>query len=181
MGVDGAAAHVQCVITQDLRCKRDQSALPNPDFYPEDLNDLVKWTPLIVRGVVSMQLPARCANVECTFLYTDFEFSIKRLLKVDGTNRKYDKVIVSQDGGKLGDLEVTVSGEPLMHEGEEYILCLIYDPREDRLKYDGARWVVRGMWNGKYKIQDGKVVLGKKSLFKNKINSTPNPKSLEDI
>src|SRR5436309_6149141 len=70
------------------------------DFVPEDLDSLVTYSPLIVRGKIEMQLPARCAGEDCLFLYTDFEFTVSQLLKDDGTKRKFDKVIVSQDGGK---------------------------------------------------------------------------------
>lgn len=155
-------------------------AVMHPEFIPEDLDDLVKWSPLIVRGIVSMQLPARCTDADCSFLYTDFEFAVKKLLKEDGTNRKFDKVIVSQDGGKLGELEATVHGDPLMQEGEEYILCLAFDPREDRLQYDGARWVVRGIYHGKFKIENEKVVVGEKSVFQRMLHGSLNPISLEN-
>jgi hypothetical protein len=153
----------------------------HPDFVPEDLESLVNYSPLIVRGVVGLQLPSRCAVPNCSILYTDFEFAVTRLLKSDGTERKFDKVIVSQDGGKLGDAETSVVGDTLMRVGEEYVLCLAYDSREDRLKYDGARWAVRGIWHGKFKVKDGKIAVEENSVFKKTVNGSFNPKSVEDI
>ncbi|MFN8005947.1 MAG: hypothetical protein U0V70_02730 [Terriglobia bacterium] len=152
------------------------------DFTPEDLADLVKWSPLIVRGVISMQLPTRCTDESCRSLYTDFEFTISKGLKLDDPRRKLDKLIVSQDGGKLGDLEVNFVGEVLMREGEEYILCLRPDPNEDRLHYDGARWTIFGFYNGKFKIVNEQVVVEDNSVFKNVIrDGVPNSRSLEGI
>lgn len=153
----------------------------HPEFVPEDLESLVNYSPLVVRGIVSKQLATRCALDDCSYLYTDFEFTVKKLLKDDGTRRKFDKVIVAQDGGRLGNSELVVSGDSLMREGEEYVLCLAYDPREERLRYEGARWVVRGIWHGKFKIQDEKVVVEEKSIFKKTIHGSFNPKSVEDI
>lgn len=154
---------------------------PYPEFIPDDLDSLVEYSALVVQGIVSMQLPTRCVPPDCAFFYTDFEFTVKKLLKDDGTKRKFDKLIVSQDGGKLGDSEMTVVGDTLMREGEEYILCLAFDRREGRLLYDGARWVVRGIWQGKFRIKDQKVAVEETSVFKKTLNGSFNPRSVEDI
>ena len=114
----------------------------------EDLKDLTQKSPLILQGIVTLELPSRCRTPEnkpCLALETDFEFTTNKILKYDqpalksSNSLKLDKVLVCQNGGKSGNYQVVTEGDMPLEVGEEYILFLTYDARPDLLRYEGYR------------------------------------------
>ena len=96
---------------------------------------------------MALELPTRCRTPEirpCLSLETDFEVTVKKILKFEEPamgplGLKFDKVIVSEDGGKIGGNEVVIEGDLPFEVGEEYVLFLEYDIRPDLLRYEGYR------------------------------------------
>jgi len=67
-------------------------------------------------------------------------------------------VLVSQIGGKAEDWDVAADGDPLMAQGERYILFLMRDERKELPNASGMpRYSAVGVWSGKAKVTNGKV------------------------
>lgn len=69
-----------------------------------------------------------------------------------------------QLGGTLGKLTIEVKGDPVVSEGERYILFLQRDDRKAVPNTSGLpRYVVAGIWSGKMRIEQGKMVISSAS------------------
>lgn len=68
-------------------------------------------------------------------------------------------LLMAQIGGRLGDRSVSAEGDPLVLPGERYVLFLVPDARRELPNRTGMpRYAVTGVWSGKAKIVDGRVV-----------------------
>lgn len=149
---------------------------------PRDLEDMIEKAPLVLQGTVTLELPSRCLTPErkpCLSLETDFEVSVTKVFKYQEPilklpSIKLDKVIVGQSGGKTEDYEVVADGDLPLETGVEYILFLTYDARPDLLRYEGYRWQVVGIWDGKFAVRDNKIRVAKSSIFQRSLNGSPN-------
>ncbi|MBI1748509.1 MAG: hypothetical protein HYR55_18270 [Acidobacteria bacterium] len=124
-------------------------------FVPKSLNELAEASDLIVEGEVESVLESRYSNSDIPVdLDTDLKISVKRVLK---GAKDIKSVVVSQPGGKLNGLETKVREDPLMQEGEHYILFLIEDARVNLPGYKDPRYIITALWHGRFKIEDSKI------------------------
>ena len=95
---------------------------------PASLEDLVKGSQVIIEGEVQESLGTRLSDpARASSVYTDFPVTVKRVLKGP---EDLKEIIVTQIGGKLGDLEVIPHvGGTHLEPGERDILFLNPDPR----------------------------------------------------
>jgi len=128
----------------------------SPAWVPHSLESLTDKADLIVDGVVAQVLPSRLWNPEDPISHcTDAVITVKRVLKGSITKR----LIVFQRGGKIGGVEVATRQDTMMKQGKRYILFLTRDtalakPENEDKEY----FAVTGLWNGKFSVEDGKVV-----------------------
>ena len=131
-----------------------------PSFVPRNLPDLVDRADVIVDASVETVLPSRWTDpARKSSLETDVLLSVVRVLKGPATA----KIIVSQSGGKLGDLYIEAPQDPLMVTAERYILFLINDGRTNLPTYSLPRirrYVVTGIWNGRFYVHGDHVNVG---------------------
>lgn len=124
-------------------------------FVPKSLNELVEASDLIVEGKVESILESRYSNPDIPVdLDTDLKISVKRVLK---GAKDIKSVVVSQPGGKLNGLETIVREDPLMQEGEHYILFLTEDDRVNLPGHKDPRYIITALWHGRFKIEDSKI------------------------
>lgn len=131
---------------------------PHPAHEPISLSQLVGMSKLIVQGTVVLNLLPIRANPEIRHtIETHSVISIDRVFLGTVPGEKRDIVLVQQ-GGKLGSVEVVVPSDPIVKPGERYVLFLAPD---DRTKLEGAtewaRYYAVGFWAGKVKIQNDTV------------------------
>jgi hypothetical protein len=141
----------------------------SPFFLPSNLEELARNAQFIIEGKVSMALPSRHSDPSNPYAgpgdtETDYEVTITRILK-GPRNAGIDKAIVSQTGGRIGEVENEVAGDPPMQVGEVYVLFLVYDDRPNLLKYKNTRWTTLGVWQGKFKVENGTIQVSPKSRF----------------
>lgn len=122
---------------------------------PYTFSDFVQHADLIIEGNVNSILPSRYLGTG-TSVETDMEISIKRVIK-GSKDKAVDKVIIAQYGGQIEDFQILVPEDPLMELGGNYLLFLVRDKREGLPDYEHPRYGVAGIYNGKFKINDGKV------------------------
>src|SRR5712692_4980822 len=113
-----------------------------PAFSPSSLDQLTGKAELILDGEVEAVVPTRLANPNNpTSLETDSIISVNRALKGVTVQR----VVVSQPGGKQGDLEIISNQDALMQKGERFILFLTRDNRANLPVIEGLpRFVITG-------------------------------------
>jgi len=88
---------------------------------------------------------------------TDAIFAVDRVLK--GRPESLRTLVVTQMGGKYGDVDVVVEGLTRLSQGDRHILFLNYDPRTIAPVYprtDGNFYIV-GAPIGDFKVQDKTV------------------------
>lgn len=123
---------------------------------PDNLQSLILGSHLIVRGTVSKVLPAfnRNPNIS-TAIETDSVVSVTDTLY--GTLPGTSSITLAQMGGKTSACEEVVPDDPLVRQGEEYILFLRTDHRTLPNASGFQRYAVFGMWNGKAKVENQTV------------------------
>jgi hypothetical protein len=129
-----------------------------PSFSPGSIDELLDRTEVLVDGVVQSVPAARLRNPQIPdSLETDVVISVGRILggRMDPAVRK---VVVTQQGGRLGDLEIIAEDDPLMTPGERYILFLAKDTRPSLPELGMPRFVVTGIWSGRFRVTDKKVI-----------------------
>jgi hypothetical protein len=129
-----------------------------PGFVPHTLEELVQNADLVVDGVVESVMPTRLANPNSpSSLETDSVIVISKVLK-GGDQARLHKVVISQPGGKRGELEIVPTQDPLVHSGERYVLFLTPDTRPNLPAVgDLPRFYLTGAWAGKFKVDKGKI------------------------
>jgi len=125
---------------------------------PQSLKELVKAADVIVDGRVQSIFPGRLRQVnDPTSVETDALFAVDRVLK--GTPELLRSLVITQMGGKYGDVEVVVEHLTRLNQGDQHILFLNYDRRTIVPPYprtDGNFTIV-GAWIGNFKLQDNAV------------------------
>jgi hypothetical protein len=118
----------------------------------------IKMSALIVQAKVINGLPAVNRNVNIPqAIETHSILRVERVLygKLPAGT---DTIILAQEGGKSGQVEVLVPDDPLVNVGDEYILFLTPDERKVPHNTTGVpRYAAVGGWGGKAKIDGGKV------------------------
>lgn len=119
------------------------------------LDYLVRASSLIVEGTVVKVLPsfARDPN-HVNAIETDSLIAVSKTLH--GTPPTSNTVALFQIGGGAGSCAEFVPDDPLVGEGDQYILFLTPDNRKGVSNTSGApRYVAVGVWSGKVKIANG--------------------------
>lgn len=135
------------------------------------LDQLIIMSQLIVDGTVTAVLPSisRNPNPDIPAVETDSRVVITEvLLRLDRapdgltllseTLPGTDTILLAQEGGKAGKWDVDVPADPLVKQGERYILFLHADDRKEPPNTSGLpRYYAVGAWSGKAKVGNGKV------------------------
>jgi hypothetical protein len=125
---------------------------------PQSFADFVKTADVIVDGNVQSIFPTRLRNSSDPIsAETDSLFAVDRVLK--GQPEKLRSLVITQVGGKYGEVEVIVDDRPLLKTGERHILFLGYDRRTIVPTYprtDGNFYILDGS-TGNFKVE-GNVV-----------------------
>jgi hypothetical protein len=143
-----------------------QPALPNAtitaELHPrEEVTSLavaIKMSGLIVQAKVIDTLPAINRNINIPqAIETHSILRVESVLygKLPGGA---NTILLAQEGGKAGQVEVLVPDDPLVKVGDEYILFLTPDERKTPQNTTGApRYSAVGSWGGKARIDGDKV------------------------
>lgn len=125
------------------------------------LRQMITAAPLIISGTVLSVPPSvqvgddrMLPNVETRSL-----IGVDTVIKGAVPNHT-GVIVLTQSGGKLGELEMVVWSDPLVQEGERYILFLMSDDDNQKARPNTSgmpRYCVVGIWSGKVKVVDGKV------------------------
>ena len=107
-----------------------------------DLDDLVKKARTIVVGKVTGTRTYWSADRR--FILTDYSITVDENLK--GQARR--SVSVTTVGGKIGDLELHVSGMPVFQQGENAVVFI---------EQSGSYQTVVGLGQGKFTVTNGEV------------------------
>ncbi len=145
---------------------------PHPTEPVVSLGQLIDMSKLIVDGAITSVLPAihpdpdpDSDEVETHSIVSITEVLLRLDLGADGLTRLVETppegshtILLAQWGGKAGKWEVDVPSDPLVKQGERYILFLIPDdrtqpPNTSRL----PRYHAVGAWSGKVKVENGKI------------------------
>ncbi len=122
------------------------------------LEQLVEAADLIVDGTVISGVPVNYDPNRRTAIETHSRIAVNTLIK--GSNPSSDKgfLILAQEGGKIGHLEVVARYCPVVKSGERYIFFLGPDERELPPKEAGlARYYLMGIWAGLARVESNKV------------------------
>jgi hypothetical protein len=126
---------------------------------PLSLDHLIRMSDLIVRGRVVGSAPAFSRNPnDATAIETDSIISVTATLR--GTPPSGNSTItLAQEGGKTAQCEEVVPNDPLVQEGEEYVLFLREDDRKQPVPNNtgSTRYFAAGIWSGKAKIENQKI------------------------
>ncbi len=137
-------------------------ATPYLAFIPRSLKQLVALSDLIIVGRVESALPSRFRDADVSKeLETPLVVETESVLKGP---RGIKRVIVWQSGGKLGGLRQSSSLDPLAAVGETYVFFLYYDNRKvtpSDPTLNTPRTFVTGVWNGKFKVVEGRIRIAK--------------------
>jgi hypothetical protein len=106
------------------------------------LEDLVKKARRIVVGTVTGTRTYWSADGK--FILTDYTIEVDESIKGQATRR----IAVTTIGGKIGDLELHVSGMPVFHQGEAAVVFI---------EQSGAYQTVVGLGQGKFTLDRGEV------------------------
>ena len=129
---------------------------PSVDYVspPRSLQALVKSADAIVDGVVQSVFPSRLENVsDPTSVETDTLFTVDHVLK--GKPEPLRSLVITQMGGKYGDVEVIIDSQPPLKPGDRHILFLHYDRRTIVPTYprtDGNLSIINGQV-GNFKVE----------------------------
>ena len=122
---------------------------------------------MIVEGVVdSSTFKARQPNHNNPIhIESDVVFLVSRVFKGNFSAQKtFPRVVISQTGGTFGNKTI-LPPEPLMEQGERQILFLVADNRSGLPSIAGLpRYLVVGIWSGKFRIQGNKIGVSHKAL-----------------
>lgn len=132
--------------------------ISSPAWVPHSLEALTDKADLIVDGIVAEVLPSRLWNPEDSISHcTDSVITVKRVLKGSITR----KLLVYQRGGKVNGIEVVTHHDKMMEQGKRYILFLTKDTAAVKPENEDKEYfALTGLWNGKFSVEDGKVVPG---------------------
>jgi hypothetical protein len=125
---------------------------------PRSLKELVKRADVVVDGVAQSVFPARLRTVgDPTSVERDTLFTVARVLK--GKPETLRSLVITQMGGKYGDVVVVINSQWPLMPGDRHILFLNYDPRTIVPTYprtDGNFSIINGDI-GNFKIESDVV------------------------
>jgi hypothetical protein len=125
---------------------------------PQSLHGLVKTADVIVDGTVQSIFPTRLRDVKDPIsVETDTLFAVDRVLK--GKQEEVRSIIIIQDGGKYGDVEVIVDSQTPLKVGDRHIMFLLRDRRTIVPTYprtDGNLSIIGGSF-GDFKVEGNTV------------------------
>ena len=125
-----------------------------PAFWPLNLKQLVDASDVIIKGEVEAILGSRKQGISAQ---TDLQISVSQFFKGDKDKLKDRKVIISQDGGRVGNEEFICENDPMMQLGEEYYFFLKADEQKDVPDFGFPRYYIRGIWAGRIRVEDKKI------------------------
>ncbi len=135
---------------------RDAIVFVTPAWAPQSLRDLVEKSDAIVLGTVKRAV-GRLKPGDSRDIETDFFVSVTEVLKPRGELNNAE-IIVAERGGTFEGRQDTRADDTLLAPGETHVLFLGADRRLGLpLVPDTPRFIVRGLWQGKVKIEQGKV------------------------
>jgi len=116
-------------------------------------------------GTVMAVPPARSFGADADppalrtpILITESTVAVDRVVK-GAVKRKSGRVVLSQVGGRSDRLDLEALNDPLVTEGERYLLFLMEDEgQRERPNLTGLpRYSVVGVWSGKAKLSEGGI------------------------
>jgi hypothetical protein len=122
------------------------------------LEAMIRGSQVIADGIVVRVLPAFVNNPQYpgTSIETDSLIALTEI--ISGTLPPGSQTIaLDQMGGKVGGCTVVVPADPLVKEGERYILFLRADDRPVPNTSGFPRYSAIGLWSGKAKVEAGKM------------------------
>lgn len=129
----------------------------SPLWSPKSLKDLEGRAELVIDGSVQSVVATRLTDPNNpASLETDYLLKVNRILG-GSQGGSPETIVVSQLGGKSGDLEVVTPQNPAMKIGENYILFLNRDSRLSRSGSAAPGYEIAGVWSGKLRIENGRV------------------------
>lgn len=122
------------------------------------LAQLVETADLIVDGTVTLTLPSVNYNPNRrTAIQTDSRISVNALIKGSVPDDK-GFVLLAQEGGKLGELEIEAWRCPVVKPGVRYIFFLAPDERKLPTNDTGlSRYYAVGVWSGLVRVESNRV------------------------
>lgn len=135
---------------------------PDPLWPVTSLKQLITAAPLIISGTVLSVPPSVQVGDNRQphpHLETRSLIAVDAILKGAVPNQA-GIIVLTQAGGKLGELEMVVPSDPLVQEGERYILFLMSDDDNQKARPNTSgmpRYCVVGIWSGKAKVVDRKI------------------------
>jgi hypothetical protein len=122
------------------------------------LDQLIRMSPVIIRGTVISVLPPFNTNPEIPeFVETDSLIRVDQLLRGNLPDH-VSNISLGQSGGKLGGWDARIIGDPLVKENERYIFFLHPDDRTKVLNTTGSpRFYAVGIHTGRVAVEAGKI------------------------
>lgn len=130
-----------------------------PTIEPWSLLQMIQVAPLIVDATVLNRLPTinTSSDPDHPVLQTHSVLAVSKVLagKIPSSSAT---IVIEENGGRFGNWDVEVKGDPLVSPGERYILFLMPEIRKTIPDTTGLpRYGVLGAWAGKIKVTGGKV------------------------
>jgi hypothetical protein len=122
------------------------------------MDQLLRMSELIIDGSVTQVFPSvgRSPNLP-EAIETHSLLSVAAILSgalPSGTS----SIVLVQEGGKTAQCEEVVADDPLVKEGERYLLFLDQDNRKQPPNSTGSpRYYTVGLWSGKAQVLGGKI------------------------
>jgi hypothetical protein len=126
---------------------------------PRSLIQLIRASSLIIDGDISSVLPpvGNASTLHPPTVRTDSVVAVNSIFAGKVPNNS-PFILLEQVGGKLGQWDITAAGDPLVSQGERYILFLQLDDRPNPPNASGMpRYNATGIWSGKAKVTIGRV------------------------
>ena len=149
------ALSAQTAIPRDTSCTG--SVIVEYERDP-NLNVMVRRSDVILIGAVVEVVPPVNVDPSPRHLQIETEsvVSVEQLLS--GSVGNAAKIVLAQIGGNIPPYNQSVAGDPIVKEGERYVLFLRLDNRKLPTQKPGlARFISVGVGDGMVKIVDGKV------------------------
>jgi hypothetical protein len=141
-----------------------------PLIQPITLDGLLRASSLVVDGTITSVQPAinMRENSKIPTVETRSIVAINSVLKgkVPGSSAI---IMLTQIGGKYQEWDVSVAGDPVVKEGDRYILFLASDdlrPKERPNASGCPRYCVIGVWSGKVKVSGGAITFPSEAAAK---------------
>jgi hypothetical protein len=126
------------------------------------LEQLADSAHLIVDGTVLASFPATNVNPEIPLsIHTDSRVAVNSVLKGAVPDGK-QLFLLTQEGGKVGDLDIEVANSSLVKSGERYLFFLRRSDRTDN-SVGLTRYFAIGTWSGMLKVEADRMRIAETS------------------